>query len=431
MQREKSPERTATALAAGLLTLLPLLAAPTLSADVVNQVVLRVNDRIATLVDYQRRREDSVREIMRREQDPKEQRRQLADLGEYVFKDMYEELLLASRADQLAIEVTDQEVDKAVASTRQNMGLKTDQDFQGALAQAGLTEAQLREQLRSSMRVREVMSKEVQGRVKVSEEDERRYYRKHQEDFRKPEQLEIREVIVLEDGGAPAAERPKIAAEIRQAVGAGKPMNEVVAEYVGKGFVSNMNDNWVSKGDLDPSLETVAWKLQPPQISEPIQGRGGLHLIQVVDHRPSRIQPFSEVQEQIKGREQDRVFKVETTKYMAELAQKSLIVANPPADAANFRRLLGAEKPEGPANSLPAAAAAAAADTAKSAADAANSAAPEKPATDGKPAPDATKQAPRPGNDSSNPPPAMSGNPVSRPGTLPEPKPNPSKPPGR
>ena len=71
-----------------------------------------------------------------------------------------------------------------------------------------------------------------------------------------------------------------------------------------------------------------------------MQARGGLHLVQVIDRRESRVPPFSEVQAAIQAKEQERVFRLEIAKYMVELEKKSLVVANPPAEAANFRRQL-------------------------------------------------------------------------------------------
>jgi peptidyl-prolyl cis-trans isomerase SurA len=332
------------------LLLLPALA-PGLRAEPLNRVVLRINDQIATLYDYDQRRQEFVRDVSHREMEAEERQRLLTQAPEIVFKDMFQDLLLESRAHQLAIEVSDNQVDAAVAQMKQNFGIKTDADFAAALAQSGLTEAQLRDQIRAQLRVREVMEKEVRSRIKLDEEDLRRYYRKNLEQFRVPEQFHLREVVVLDESPAAAEDRGAAAQAIRQAVAAGKPLADANAEFQKKGVTSNEVDlGWVSPGDLDPALEAAAWKLKPGQISEPVAGRGGLHLLFAAEHRDSRIPPFSEVSSVIQSRESDRVYNQEVTKYLAELEQKSLIVTDPPAEAAGFRRLLA--KPEPEANEL-------------------------------------------------------------------------------
>lgn len=315
-----------------------------LRAELVNKVVLRVNDQIATLYDYEQRRAGMAEEILRQQDLGDEERRQLlSQVGELAFKDMFEELLIESRAEQLGVEVAETQVDQQVGQMKKNFGIENDEQFAAALAQSGMTEPQLRERLRRDMRAREVMGREVQSKIQLDEDDLRRLYQKNREEFRLPEQLQLREVVVLEEGGLPTAEeRAAVAASIQQAVAGGKPLADAVAEHAQKGHTSNVIDiGWVSPGDLDPGLESVVWKLTPGALTEPVAGRGGLHLMQVVERREARVPAFAEVQEQIRTREQRRRMQSEVVIYMAELEKKSLIVAEPPSGAEGFRRFLG------------------------------------------------------------------------------------------
>ncbi|HSS75864.1 MAG TPA: peptidyl-prolyl cis-trans isomerase [Thermoanaerobaculia bacterium] len=343
------PRRLASLLLPSVLLLAPaLLQAEALNSsvihtDVINRIVLRVNDRIATFYDYQQRKAELVRDIVRREQDQEERQRQLGQAGEVVFADLFRELLLDSRADQLAIEITDAQVDQSMAQLKQNFNIKTDQDFAAALAQSGMTEPQLRAQVKGNLRMQEVRGREVQSRVKVDEEDLRRYYRKNLEQFRQPEQVQLREVVVLEEGGSTADQRKAVAGEIRGKVKGGASLADAVADLAKKNTTSNVIElGWVSPGDLDKNLEGAVWKLPVGSLSDPVEARGGLHLVQVIDRRESRIPPFNEVSSVIQTREQERVYRDEVAKYMVELEKKSLVVANPPQEAAGFRSRLGA-----------------------------------------------------------------------------------------
>lgn len=327
-----------------ILPLALLLLAPAASrAEVVNRIVLRVNDQIATLRDYELRRKELAQDIARRQNmDPEEKTRMLQQVPELVFRDLYQELLLESRAQQVGVEVPRAQIDSTIANMKENYGIKTDEDFRTALSQSGMTEAQLRGTLEKQLRIRELMDREVRSQIKLEEEDLRRYYRKNIEQFRQPEQVHLREVVVLDQGGLPTSEeRASAAAGIRQAVAEGKSLADAVAELQPKGITSNVIDlGWVTAGDLDAALETAAWKLAPGATTEPVSGRGGLHLLQVVERRESRLPAFSEVAQQIQEREQERVYTEQFTKYMGDLEKKSLIVASPPQEAAGFRALL-------------------------------------------------------------------------------------------
>jgi parvulin-like peptidyl-prolyl isomerase len=320
---------------------------PPSAAEELDRIVLRVNDRIATLLDYQQRRDTLLREAQRRDLQPDERRRLLEEAPEQIFKELFEELLLQSRADQLAVEVPEDRIQATIDRMKEGYGITSDEQFQQALADSGLTEQQLRQQVTRNLRMRAVMEREVQERVAVDEEDLRRIYGRNPDRFRLPEQRRLREVVVLDASGRPLEERQRIAGEVREELAKGAPESELVAGYAGQGVTSNVIDiGWVSPGDLAKDLETAAFRLPPGQVSEPIAGRGGLHVVHVLEARPSRVQTFAEVQETLRREEEDRVYREEIAEYLKELQQQSYVVAKPPAEAADFRRLLGVGLPE-------------------------------------------------------------------------------------
>jgi parvulin-like peptidyl-prolyl isomerase len=202
-----------------------------------------------------------------------------------------------------------------------------------------MTLEQFREQMRKNLMLREVMNREVQPRVELKEEDLRRYYQSHRDEFQEPERLSLREVIVLESSDADARRMGELASELREQLLSGKKLEEAVAEYAEQGLVTQPVDlGWVEIGDLDQDLEEAVWGLAVGEVSTPILARGGLHLIQLSERQEARLKPFPEVQQEIEHQERQRKYQEELRKYMDELEARSYIVANPPPDAAGFRR---------------------------------------------------------------------------------------------
>lgn len=291
-----------------------------------DRVILRVNDRIATLYDYQARYDERLRMIQQADLEPDKRAEMVDQAGEEVMSNLLEELLVLSRADQIGYLPTEEEIDDAVERTKENFGIKTDEQYKAALASSGMTEADFRRQVGMNLRVSGVMAREVQRRVDLSEEDLRRYYYEHEDQFTTPERVELREVVVLDDSPLSTEEREALAEKLRTEMAGGAVLSEIVAPYRDEGTTSDVVDlGWVKKGDLDPALEDAVWDLEAGQVSAPVRGRGGLHVLRVVDREEATVLPFNQVQDQIDRVERERLMRQEYGSYLQELRDAAYI----------------------------------------------------------------------------------------------------------
>jgi parvulin-like peptidyl-prolyl isomerase len=316
-----------------------ILLLPALAIGSVNQIVLRVNDRIVTSFDYQQRRAASIKAVQEASDLTEEQRQEyLSRVGEETMSTLFEELLLLSRADQLGVEVPPAAINQAIEKAREEMGIETPEQFQEALRASGMTLQDLQDQYRRNITMREVMGRDVQARAAVEEEDLRRYYQSHSKEFEVPERLHLQEIVVLDTHEEGAEGMARVAQEIREKYLAGGALIELADTYAADGLTAGPFDlGWVEVGDLDRGLEEAVWQLQPGEMSEPVLARGGLHLLEVVERQEAMLRSFAEVQQEIQAKESGRRFQEEVEKYMEELEAKSYIVANPPPEAAGFR----------------------------------------------------------------------------------------------
>ncbi len=286
---------------------------------------------------------------MRRSDLPPERlQRRLADVGVEVMSDIFEELLLLSRADQIDAEPKREEIQAAVERAKEGAGIQDDEEFVQALAASGFTLDTFYEHIKKNLTMNGVMGREIRPRIRLTEEDLRRYYQLHLEDYRVPTRLEVREVVILDSATTSAEGRASIAQDIRERLVAGEPPDEVVSSYVDKGLTTAWIDlGWVSAGDLDPALEEAIWDLEAGEFSAAVPARGGLHICQVLDRKEATIQEFSEVAEAIERQETDRRFQTEIGEYLAELERNSYVVIEPPPEAAAFRSVLERRREEG------------------------------------------------------------------------------------
>jgi parvulin-like peptidyl-prolyl isomerase len=303
-----------------------------------NRVLIRVNDRIGTLYDYELRRDDRLRSLQNADLDPARRNEMIAAVGPEVLNDMLEELLVLSRADQIGFVPDAAEVDDAMRRAREGFGIDSEEKFEKALAQNGMNREVFRKQVEVNLRVSTVMAREVQKRVELTEEDARRYYYEHEEDFTVPERKRLQEIVVLETSSLSAEAQAELAAEILAALQAGTPMEELAAEHKAAGHTSGVVGlGWVVAGDLDFALETAVTDVEVGEFSDPVKARGGLHILGVLEREEAALQPFSEVMGRISNIERDRLFRQEYRDFMKELRDKAyILITELPADAQGY-----------------------------------------------------------------------------------------------
>lgn len=321
-----------------LIVVLGIVALPLLANVDVDRIVLRVNDRVATLLDYQQRKADQIAALHHATKLSDEQRETLMKkVPVTTMRDIYQELLLLSRADQMDIHANQSQIDQAVDETRKNFGITNEQQFRAALAQSGMTEDQFRKQVGRNLEIHEVVAREVASKIKVSPQEVRGYYDSHQAQFTEPGEMHLREVVVLGDDGQTPEEQRKIAAHIRARLVQGGAMDDAIADYRKQGETSKAIDlGWVKAGDLDPAIAEAVKDLKPGEISQPVAGRGGLHILQMIERKAKHIKPFKEVQSRIEAQERNRLSSKALDAYLRKLAAESYVYSDPPAEAAGF-----------------------------------------------------------------------------------------------
>ena len=319
---------------------LAFLAVPAVAlvAEELNSIILRVNDEIATHYDYELRKQARLGAITESTMSVEERRSFMAEAGKATMREILDELLLLSRARQLIIEPARAEIDEAVDATRNRMGLPTEEAFLKALQGAGMTMEDFRNRTARSMRVNSVIQREVQAKIVVDDEWLQRAYRERQEEFRVPARVKVQELVIAAEKLSGDSAR-KVAESMRVALAGGEAMADVAARLGGGDVTGPVDLGWVEKGELAPALEAAVAGLIPGAVSSPVEARGGLHLLQVVERAESTIRPFSEIKEELGGREQNRRFEEAMRAYLTDLEHKAFLVENTPPEAAGYREV--------------------------------------------------------------------------------------------
>src|SRR2546428_488564 len=163
-------------------------------------------------------------------------------------------------------------------------------------------------QLPERRRVQYVTLAPKDFRPQLPDAEVEKYYTDHAKEFETPQQVHAAHVLVPvpQTGGSEAEDnaRTKVADVIRRAK-AGEDFARLAAEISeDPGSKSKGGDlGWISKGEMVPAFEAVAFTLRRGEISpEPVRSPFGFHAIKVFESRAAGKKPLKEVAAQIRDR---------------------------------------------------------------------------------------------------------------------------------
>jgi hypothetical protein len=158
--------------------------------------------------------------------------------------------------------------------------------------------------LGGDLRARQWISKQISREVDVTEDECRRFYESHPEDFFMTERVRVSHLFLA----APPETSPEIVETKRLAIEAlsvrlvgGEDFDTLAAEN------SEDEATKLRRGDLGylsadrmpPDFVAAALKLRPGEISAPIRTRLGFHIIKLIDTQPAHQRTFEEARREI------------------------------------------------------------------------------------------------------------------------------------
>jgi parvulin-like peptidyl-prolyl isomerase len=307
------------ALAASLAFLVASGALP--AAESVEKIVARVNDRLITSSEFQKRIEAAshgpqpVSDVTR-------QRKEVLD-------DLIKEKLIEERAKELDVSATDAEIEEGVERVKRQYNLATDAEFDAALAQSKLSREELKRQMRQTITIQKVIGRDVTSKLDISEDMLRLEYERQKESlYRVPEQARVSEIVIRFSGSDPAARERAVAhmEEARAKIAAGASFADVARQYSEGNARSRGGDlGPVSKGELLPALDATVFSDPPKEEPPPALLPGSIHLFHVTERKSAGFKPFAQVSEDLKKRIGENLYDKRFTEYIQKLRREAFV----------------------------------------------------------------------------------------------------------
>ncbi len=311
-----------------------------LRADVVEQVLVKVNGEILTKTDVEQLQVTALRaqnpNISAADlQNDQALRKMLDEVTPRVIVNAIDEMLLVQRGRELGLKMSDEQFNQILGNIRKENKLDTEEKFQAALKQEGLSIPGLRKAFEKQMLINRVQQQDVFSRISISEEESRAYYNAHQAEFLTTESVTLRELFIKAATTSPAegpsaaqaameAARAK-ALQVRQRV-----LKEDFAAVAGEvsDAASKANGGLIGPlgvDELNPDIQKVLSTMKVGQVSEPLDAGNGYRLLKLEVRVPRKQATFEEARDQIA----DRVFQQrragEVLKYLERLRSQAII----------------------------------------------------------------------------------------------------------
>jgi parvulin-like peptidyl-prolyl isomerase len=289
------------------------------AAELVERIVARVNDRLITQSEYDRRLSIAMRA-------PRAPDRETVRTS--VLEDMIREKLLDERAKEMAVSATDEEVEAAVARVKAQYNLNSDAEFDAALADSGMTRDDLRRQMRETITLQKVIGRDVASQVNLNDDGLRVEYERRKEDFYAvAESARVSEIVVRFTPGnaeeqATAAAR---AEEIRGKIKAGTPFADLAkTESEGKTRDRGGELGTVSKGELVEALDVAIFSSKD-EYPAPVIMSGSISILRVTERTAAGYRPFNEVKDDLRKRISDELYEKRFAEYMDKLRREAFV----------------------------------------------------------------------------------------------------------
>ena len=151
----------------------------------------------------------------------------------------------------------------------------------------------------------EYLKKEVTNKVEVSEEDIKAYYESHKDEFKMPEMVRSRHILIKTDPSASDNDNKKArekAEEILKKIKAGEDFAKLASDVSDDtGSKTKGGDlGFFPKGIMVKSFEDAAFSLKPGEVSGIVETQFGYHIIKVEEKKDPGTEPFDTTKEKIK-----------------------------------------------------------------------------------------------------------------------------------
>src|SRR6185436_9501284 len=307
-------------------------------AEIIEQILVKVNGEIFTKSDLEQRQVAALRQRgqaidLKSDLSNTQLRQALDEVTPQLLVDAIDEMLIVQRGKELGYRLGDEQFKSVLDNIKKENKMESEEQFQAALKAENMTLADLRRNLERQMIQQRVQQNEVLGKIGVTDEEARRYYETHMNEFTSAPSVTLREILVSVptdprgvNAAADDAAKDK-AEEIRKRVTTGGESFEKLAtdasdspSKANAGLIGPLSVN-----DISPELRKLIEAMKPGDVAELIRTQRGYQILKLEAMTSAETMTLEQAREQISERVFTDKRKAEFQKYLEKLRAQAII----------------------------------------------------------------------------------------------------------
>jgi parvulin-like peptidyl-prolyl isomerase len=297
------------------------------AAEVVDEIVAKVNEDIVTKSDLESEEQAAVQDLYRQYSGTDLDTR-VAQAKSELLRHLIDRRVLVQRAGHLFDMSKMQEY--FLTAFKENQNIKSDKELERLLAQQNMTMADLKTRLLDDAAPQQVIRAEIVERIAVSEKEERDYYDAHLKEFLIPGESTVREIVIKATAADRDAKRTEAEAARARAAAPGADFAAIAAEVSDAGTKKQGGLlGTVKRGDLSEALDDAAFTVAVGEVSPVLEADYGFHIVKVDSRIEPGVKPFDAVKDEVETKIRSERFSAEYKTYMKKAWTEATIWISP------------------------------------------------------------------------------------------------------
>ncbi len=268
------------------------------AARIVERIIARVNSEIVTQRMFERERE-KVRAQLAQQYSGPELEAQLREQSKNLLRDLIDQALMVQKAKDLDINV-ETDVVKQLDELRKANNLTSLEDLQKEVEKEAISWEDFKDNIKRNLLMREVIGREVGGRMMISRADVRKYFDEHKQQFQSPGGVHLAQILISTEKRKPE-EAEKRAKDALAEIKSGTRFADVAKKYSDDTNANTGGDaGFFKEGTLAPEIAQPVKKLEVGETSDLIETKHGPMLFKVLERLRPGIPAFEEIEERVK-----------------------------------------------------------------------------------------------------------------------------------